>query len=191
MPVVETVTTPSISLGRQARLGDRRRGGLQEHFFGGVEIDGIAVVPAVRLLIPFGRRDDVAAGDPGIVEHARQPVEQRGCRPKAPRPRPWPRPARSRTAGPRWQAKAGCRFACDLGTGTSPMNGAKGPSDDAAINAMGLRPCCWSGAGVGAAGPREGDRGRPFTVSRVANFRRPGRWISCPGSGVPLTDARW
>jgi hypothetical protein len=26
--------------------------------------------------IPFGRRYDVAAGDPGIVEHARQPVEQ-------------------------------------------------------------------------------------------------------------------
>jgi len=35
-------------------------------------------VPAVRLLIPFDRGDEVTFGDAGIVEHARQPVEQGG-----------------------------------------------------------------------------------------------------------------
>jgi hypothetical protein len=31
----------------------------------------------VRLLISFDRGDDVPCGDGGVVEHARQPVEQR------------------------------------------------------------------------------------------------------------------
>ncbi|MEJ7777700.1 MAG: hypothetical protein WKF52_10035 [Sphingomicrobium sp.] len=41
------------------------------------KIDGVAVAPAVRLLIPFDRGDDVPCGDGRVVEHARQPVEQR------------------------------------------------------------------------------------------------------------------
>ena len=40
------------------------------------QIDAVAFVPAVRVFVPVDRGDDVALGDPGIVEHARQPVEQ-------------------------------------------------------------------------------------------------------------------
>ena len=58
MPVVETVTTPSISSRRQAGLFDRRRRRFDEQRFGRFEIDGVAVMPAMRLLhtIRAGRR---------------------------------------------------------------------------------------------------------------------------------------
>ena len=77
MPVVETVTTPSMSRGLEAGRWRSPAGGVEEQGVGGFEIDAVALGPAVVLRVPVGRRDDVALVDPGIVEHARQPVEQR------------------------------------------------------------------------------------------------------------------
>ena len=77
MPVVDTATIPSMSVGLQSGLFDRRGRRVDEQLLGGFQIDGVAVMPAVLLHIPVGRSDDVAPGDAGIVEHARKAVEQR------------------------------------------------------------------------------------------------------------------
>ena len=62
----------------EAGFGNRRRRGFHQQILRAFEIDRIAVVPAVGLFIPFDRGDEVTFGDAGIVEHARQPVEQGG-----------------------------------------------------------------------------------------------------------------
>ena len=84
MPVVETVTTPSISAGVRPAPGDRRRRGLDEQL-----LRRLRDRRALRSAQPCGcayqssGRDEVAPGDAGIVEHARQPVEQRRLPPNA------------------------------------------------------------------------------------------------------------
>ena len=78
MPVVETVTTPSISIRRRGRPARSPRRRPPRTALGSIEIDARCVrVQPWWLLIPIGRSDDVAPGDAGIVEHARQPVEKR------------------------------------------------------------------------------------------------------------------
>ena len=61
----------------KARLLDRAAGDVEEQSVGSFEIDAVALRPAVILAVPVDRGDDVALVDPGIVEYARQPVEQR------------------------------------------------------------------------------------------------------------------
>src|SRR5918993_1382861 len=63
MPVVETVTIPSISSGASPVF---------------------SIAPAVRVFVPVLGGHDVALGDPRIVEDSRQPVEQGFPAPECP-----------------------------------------------------------------------------------------------------------
>ena len=68
---------PVDLVGREPRLFDRGRGGFLEQSLTGLQIDEIAVMPAVAgLRTSPWREHDVALGDPRIVENSRQPVEQ-------------------------------------------------------------------------------------------------------------------
>ncbi len=67
----------SIDFGRrQARLLDRGRCRVHEQLLGRLDVQRVAVMPAMPFLIPGWRSDDVPLGNAGVVEHARQPVEQ-------------------------------------------------------------------------------------------------------------------
>ena len=77
MPVVETVTTPSIWPGVEPRLFDGSvKPPRSNRLCGGFQIDCVAVVPAVADRVPVQWSDDVALRDARIVEYAGQPVEQ-------------------------------------------------------------------------------------------------------------------
>ena len=76
IPVVDTTTTPSMSLGDKAGLLDCGGAGLTEQRVRRIQIEPVAFLPAVGMFVPVYRRDDVALGNAGVVEHARQPVEQ-------------------------------------------------------------------------------------------------------------------
>ena len=82
-------------VGRQPRLVDRRGRRFDEQLLRPLPDRRRCGHASRAAVIPFGRRDQVAPGDPGIVEHAGQSVEQAFLPPKRARGRaPSPRPAR-------------------------------------------------------------------------------------------------
>ena len=94
MPVVETVTTPSIWSGVSPACSIADEAASTNNAPEASQVDCVAIVPAVAFLVPVGWSDDVALGDPRIVEHARQPVEKGFLAPECPAPAPSLRPAR-------------------------------------------------------------------------------------------------
>jgi energy-coupling factor transporter ATP-binding protein EcfA2 len=64
-------------VGRETGLFDRRGRGIDEQLLGRLQIDSVAVMPAVTVHVPILRSDDVTPGDPRIVEYAREAIEQR------------------------------------------------------------------------------------------------------------------
>ena len=183
IPVVVTVTTPSMSLGSKPAPFDRAAGDIEEQGVGGFEIDPVALRPAVVLAVPVDRRDDVALVDAGIVEHARQPVEQRLAAEQL--------------------ASGGLGFALVYRIRVEPRRLArvgwaertKETSDAASFKCKRRWPRWrWSRAADRrprpnnqAAGEAVASDGKPFTTRAIADFEMPWAMSFLPGSGVPLT----
>ena len=64
--------------GRHAGACERPLSRLDVKRLGGLQIDVVARLPAMIAAIPFGRADDVALGDAGIVEDGGEFLEQSG-----------------------------------------------------------------------------------------------------------------
>ena len=84
MPVVDTVTTPSISLGRRPAAAIALVAA-SSNICSAAEIDRVALGPAVGCFIPFERSDQVALGDRRHCR-TRRTTGRTGFPPERPRP---------------------------------------------------------------------------------------------------------
>ena len=191
MPVVETVTTPSICVGRQAGLFDGRRRRFDEQLLRGAR-DRRHCGRASRGAAQYHsmRGDQVALGDAGIVEHPDSRSNRASCRRTLGARSPWRRlldDMRRNRGGEREEA---------AGLHASPMSVRQRAEIRFVIGtnwydpALNARHLCWRWRRAGSSPSATAQAERPFTVTEVATFDSPWAMDFLPGSGVRRDQCR-